>query len=84
MVGRAGRPQFDTEGMAVIMTQKQVSVDVDSHAGGNIRLGSCSWLMSSLDALHAPDLPRSARAGPTHLPPRVRTTARSMCAVTSS
>lgn len=25
MVGRAGRPQFDTEGVAVIMTQKQVS-----------------------------------------------------------
>jgi ATP-dependent DNA helicase HFM1/MER3 len=24
MVGRAGRPQFDTEGVAVIMTQKQV------------------------------------------------------------
>lgn len=26
MVGRAGRPQFDTEGVAVIMTQKQVSL----------------------------------------------------------
>ena len=24
MIGRAGRPQFDTEGVAVIMTQKQV------------------------------------------------------------
>ena len=24
MMGRAGRPQFDTEGVAVIMTQKQV------------------------------------------------------------
>lgn len=24
MVGRAGRPQFDTEGVAVIMTQQQV------------------------------------------------------------
>lgn len=24
MVGRAGRPQFDTEGVAVIMTQKPV------------------------------------------------------------
>ena len=24
MVGRAGRPQFDTEGVAVIMTQKEV------------------------------------------------------------
>lgn len=23
MIGRAGRPQFDTEGVAVIMTQKQ-------------------------------------------------------------
>ncbi len=28
MVGRAGRPQFDTEGVAVIMTQKQVSAHV--------------------------------------------------------
>lgn len=25
MIGRAGRPQFDTEGVAVIMTQKPVS-----------------------------------------------------------
>ena len=25
MIGRAGRPQFDTEGVAVIMTQKQVA-----------------------------------------------------------
>jgi len=25
MIGRAGRPQFDTEGVAVIMTQKDVS-----------------------------------------------------------
>ena len=24
MIGRAGRPQFDTEGVAVIMTQKEV------------------------------------------------------------
>lgn len=28
MVGRAGRPQFDTEGVAVIMTQQQVSGNV--------------------------------------------------------
>lgn len=26
MVGRAGRPQFDTEGVAVIMTEKQVEL----------------------------------------------------------
>jgi ATP-dependent DNA helicase HFM1/MER3 len=26
MVGRAGRPQFDTEGTAVIMTQKETAV----------------------------------------------------------
>lgn len=26
MVGRAGRPQFDTEGVAVIMTQKQAGL----------------------------------------------------------
>lgn len=25
MIGRAGRPQFDTEGVAVIMTQRKVS-----------------------------------------------------------
>jgi ATP-dependent DNA helicase HFM1/MER3 len=25
MVGRAGRPQFDTEGVAVIMTSREVS-----------------------------------------------------------
>lgn len=24
MIGRAGRPQFDTEGIAVIMTQREV------------------------------------------------------------
>ena len=30
MVGRAGRPGFDTEGMAVIMTQKQVEVTVQA------------------------------------------------------
>lgn len=24
MIGRAGRPQFDTEGVAIIMTQKEV------------------------------------------------------------
>lgn len=28
MVGRAGRPQFDTEGVAVIMTQKEVRAGV--------------------------------------------------------
>ena len=26
MIGRAGRPQFDTSGTAVIMTQRQVGV----------------------------------------------------------
>lgn len=28
MIGRAGRPQFDTEGVAVIMTQKQVLAEL--------------------------------------------------------
>lgn len=31
MVGRAGRPQFDTEGVAVIMTQKQVLDAASKH-----------------------------------------------------
>ena len=26
MIGRAGRPQFDTEGVAIIMTQRQVDL----------------------------------------------------------
>lgn len=33
MIGRAGRPQFDTEGVAVIMTQKQVMIVPSARSG---------------------------------------------------
>jgi ATP-dependent DNA helicase HFM1/MER3 len=36
MIGRAGRPQFDTEGVAVIMTQRQVRLPQASVAWKNV------------------------------------------------
>ena len=38
MAGRAGRPQFDNEGVAVIMTQRQVG-----HFGGHPALHAPGW-----------------------------------------
>ena len=38
MAGRAGRPQFDDEGVAVIMTQRQVG-----HFGGHPALHAPGW-----------------------------------------
>lgn len=51
MVGRAGRPQFDTEGVAVIMTLRDVSDAVmhafmhhACHTAKGITIGDCSVL----------------------------------------
>ncbi|EFJ38982.1 hypothetical protein VOLCADRAFT_101471, partial [Volvox carteri f. nagariensis] len=41
MVGRAGRPQFDTEGVAVIMTQKETYSRYASLLSGSEPVESC-------------------------------------------
>ena len=45
MIGRAGRPQFDTEGVAVIMTQKQVThaqiCNAHGFSSANSNAGAC-------------------------------------------
>ena len=58
MIGRAGRPQFDTEGVAVIMTQKQVGYKhmckkhVTAAASTSVGMLCCGW--HTMDHLQLP------------------------------